>query len=461
MVTHPSQRLAGLCSIFVIGLGFFVYDDQLTKVLGVGLILLVFWRLGWRLGSVVLFLGATLAFGRMLIGSEITSDLPAEKYGIVVDQPQYYSDHVQVIVRVGGGIRWATKVKNRFLELGMGDRVVFSCENEWDESPVLQAWNVKGGCEIWDLDVVERVGPPLSWLTTLRFQMKQSIRRMFPEPAAALVIGMTIGEEGGLPESLRETFRDVGLTHLVALSGFNVTLLFGWMASLSRLLVVRPRMRVTLLLIGGFVFLSFIGWQPSLLRATVMGSLAAVGASLGRKNLTVHLLLIAATLMAISQPSILGSIGFLLSAGSTLGLILWAEAYTGFWNKVGFPRVVAEPLGLTSAAMVAVSPILVGVFGQAAPAALPANLLAGPLVPIIMTGGLVGFVPEQVAAPFVPVPYIAATATARIATAASYIPNPFHEIGPWPIEPHWYGLVLIIILVWIELKPLELSCSSS
>jgi competence protein ComEC len=205
-----------------------------------------------------------------------------------------------------------------------------------------------------------------------------------PATERALLAGFLLGDTRALPEQLVDDFRASGLSHLLAVSGANVAFVLAIVAPLL------GRLRLGARCAGGVAVLVLFGtmtrWEPSVLRASAMAGLAMLATFLGRPADARRLLTLAVTGLLLLDPFLLHSIGFLLSAGASAGIVLFAPAIGA---RLPGPRPVAEALGVTAAAQVGVLPVLVPVFGAVPLVALPANLLAAPAVGPLTVWGLV------------------------------------------------------------------------
>jgi competence protein ComEC len=209
----------------------------------------------------------------------------------------------------------------------------------------------------------------------------------------ALLSGFLVGDTRALPPVVTDEFRAAGLTHLLVVSGENVAFVLALFAPLFRRLGLRGRLAagITVLVLFG----TMTRWEPSVLRAVAMASIALVAGFLGRPTTGLRALLYAATVLLLADPFLLHSVGFGLSCGASLGIALLSQPLAA---RLPGPRFARDTLAVTAAAQVGVAPILVPVFGSMPLVALPANLVAVPLAaPLTMwglaagvAGGLVG-----------------------------------------------------------------------
>lgn len=248
--------------------------------------------------------------------------------------------------------------------------------------------------------LAERQGQPAYQLIfDGKAQALGALARLFPEPHAALLSGILLGVEAGLPSEIKTAFSRTGTSHIVAISGFNVAILVGlFMGLFSRLLRPNRAALVTILIIAGYTVL--VGASASVVRAALMGSLGVVGQRLGRSGGGLNALAFAALVMTAANPMTVWDIGFQLSASATLGLVLYGdrfqnafERWLAHWLPAERAKQGAELAGelflITLAAQVTTLPILLYYFRQLSLITLIANMVILPVQPAVMIlGGL-------------------------------------------------------------------------
>lgn len=233
-----------------------------------------------------------------------------------------------------------------------------------------------------------RAGGPVTRLANgLRRTLAEGAR-VLPARQASLLAGVTLGDDRAQPADMADAFRAAGLTHLLAVSGQNVAFVLVVAAPVLVRLRFGPRLVATLGLLALFALVTRA--EPSVLRATAMASVAALGAALGRPTSTVRALALGTAGLLLVDPLLATSLGFRLSVAGAAGLVVGAAPLE---RALPGPRWLAAPLSVTLAAQVAVAPLLVAAFGSVPLVALPANLLAvpaaGPLMVWGLTAGLV------------------------------------------------------------------------
>ena len=204
----------------------------------------------------------------------------------------------------------------------------------------------------------------------------------------ALLTGFLLGDTRGVPPELTEQFRAAGLTHLTAVSGENVAFVMALFAPLLRRSGLRGRVVLALAVL--VCFGTMTRWEPSVLRAIAMATVALLAGALGRPTTGLRILVLAATALLLIDPFLVHQVGFLLSCGASLGIALFSRPIT---QRLRGPLWMREVLGVTAAAQIGVAPVLIPVFGSMPLVALPANLVAVPLAaPLTMWGLVAGVV---------------------------------------------------------------------
>jgi len=228
------------------------------------------------------------------------------------------------------------------------------------------------------------------------------INGLFAEPQASLVAGILIGQRRSIPQNILDDFNTAGLTHVLAISGYNVSMMiavFGYLCQGAA-----RRWRYAGMFLGVMALVVFTGFSSSVLRAAWMGCIALVAQAVGRKGSAVHLLLLSAAIMVLFSPRmILVDLSFQLSFLSTLGILLFMPKIEAWEQKVlagsftilklKFPRFtwlnkipafMREGFYVTLAAQVFTTPLLFYQFGRFSLIAPIANIFVLPLVPWIM-----------------------------------------------------------------------------
>jgi competence protein ComEC len=206
-----------------------------------------------------------------------------------------------------------------------------------------------------------------------------------PAPEGALVSAMVLGGRVvDLPFSLKDQFARVGLSHALAASGFQVSLILAIVLALTRRL---PKWaQFTIGTIALFLFLGLTGLQPSVCRAVVMGMAVLVAGVVDRRVDTIGSLLFATTLLLVINPLWVADLGFQFSVLATLGLVVtvpWLMPVLT-WLPTGIASAMAVPI----AAFMWTLPLQLQTFGVLSPYSLLVNIVTTPLIVVISLGAV-------------------------------------------------------------------------
>jgi len=221
-------------------------------------------------------------------------------------------------------------------------------------------------------------------LDGVRESLSLPLRRLIGEPEGGIVRGIVLGERASVDADLASAFARSGTSHLLAISGFNMTLVATGVGILARGRI-RPSIAAAATAGAVVAYSVLVGLAPSVLRAALMASVAAAGVAFGRRAATVNALALAIALMLAVDASAIGDVGFLLSAGATAGLLFLGEPLSARLGLV--PKAIREGLATTIAATVPTLPIIAAVFGRISLVSPLANLAAVPLFAPLMLAG--------------------------------------------------------------------------
>ena len=220
----------------------------------------------------------------------------------------------------------------------------------------------------------------------LRHALQKFYENIFSQEDAALLIGIVLGVKGSFSKDFATALQLSGVTHVIAASGMNVTMVSGFFTGMFSQFF--KRQWVVILTITVLIFYCVIsGLQPSILRATIMLVFMLLGQLFGRQYTPLYGLLLAAGSMLLVSPTLLWDIGFQLSFASTLG-IMYIKPHIPVLPLIG------EDVTTTISAQLATLPILLGSFGTYGLLSVVVNALVLWTIPPLMVlggvGGLVG-----------------------------------------------------------------------
>lgn len=234
------------------------------------------------------------------------------------------------------------------------------------------------------------------WLELWRQRFIAGIRNALPPPLSDFALGLLIGARSLLPKDLQTQLTLVGLSHLVAVSGYNLTILVTAIDRPLRRLSKYLATAGSLWLILGFMLVS--GFSASVVRAAVVAGLALITRHYGRKPHPLTLIALAATATAFYRPEYLwADVGWQLSFLAFFGIMVLAPAIQARFRPNWLTAIVTESL----AAQILTLPLIAIVFNQLSLIAPLANLIILPLVPLAMlcafVAGLAGMLAPAIA----------------------------------------------------------------
>ncbi len=289
----------------------------------------------------------------------------------------------------------------RYPSSNIGVRVRFSCSLEapafidsFDYPTYLAIRGTYAVCRVAEVPLVVGLADPSPGLAlaTLRQTIIQTIGQHLPEPESTLLAGLLIGR-AEFSQLWKARFLATGTTHMVAASGFNITLVILAVFGLLTWLGVRRQHAFWLLLIAIAVYAVLAGLEPSVVRAATMGALVLTSRQVGRKTSMRNIVLLAVAVMLAFEPRLLlGDVGFQLSVISTIALI-WLSPHIMqrlTWLPTNWE--IRDTFGSTLTATLCTLPIVILSFGQVSLVGPFVNLLALPFVELAMSVGVMGVV---------------------------------------------------------------------
>ena len=201
--------------------------------------------------------------------------------------------------------------------------------------------------------------------------------------------GLLTGSRKGIPADLMESFNATGLTHIIAISGYNITIVIAIMSSLLFWLPLRWRFVPSILAIA--IFTLFVGASAAVVRAAIMGILGLIALRSERISNVRLTLLWTAFFMLLWNPKYLWyDAGFQLSFLSVIGLVEIGPKLERYFTKVPQLLGIREALQMTVAAQISTAPLILFLFGRVSLISPIANVLVAPAIPFAMLFGFVG-----------------------------------------------------------------------
>jgi competence protein ComEC len=230
----------------------------------------------------------------------------------------------------------------------------------------------------------------------VREGVRQAVSPVGDEPEA-LVPALVDGDDGRVSDKVEEDFRRSGLTHLMAVSGTNLTIVLAVVMAVGRAAGIRRR---GLWLLGALSIIAFVLLarpDPSVIRAAAMGAVGVAALGFGVRG-GVRALAWAVVGLLFLDPWLSRSAGFILSATATAGILLLAPPFARRLER-WMPRWCALAIAVPIAAQLVCTPAIAAISGQISLVAVVANLLAAPAVAPATVAGLLGGLVALVSVP--------------------------------------------------------------
>lgn len=224
------------------------------------------------------------------------------------------------------------------------------------------------------------------WFASVRTASKLAVRGVDSD-SAALVLGLSIGDDSLVTSDLSDAMQITSLTHLMAVSGANCAIVIGAIYLLLYRFAIKTRVVVAILALAAYVLL--VGAQPSVLRAAIMSSAVLIAYAIGRQVSAIGALALSVILLLVLSPDLATNYGFVLSVLATAGILIASpKFYELFCRRL--PKPVAMALAVSCGAQLFCFPVLLGLQGGVPTYSLLANLICEPLVSPITVLGLIG-----------------------------------------------------------------------
>ncbi|MBI5530440.1 MAG: ComEC/Rec2 family competence protein [Candidatus Doudnabacteria bacterium] len=237
-----------------------------------------------------------------------------------------------------------------------------------------------------------QLNPAKEALLKIKQLFVKQLGLLFTEPQNSLLLGILIGAKKNLPVGIVDNFNATGTSHIIAISGFNITIMISALAVLARLLGRKFSFWFTVFVIIAFVVIT--GASASVVRAAIMGFLLLLSFNIGRQYSVGPALFFAALVMLVVNPKILfWDVGFQLSFAATLGIVYFSPLFGIIFSKAPEAWGAKTLLLTTFAAIISTMPLILYNFQRLSLSAPLANLLILPIVPWAMLFGFLSIVP--------------------------------------------------------------------
>lgn len=321
--------------------------------------------------------------------------------GVIDTNPKFALTSTEFVLKiVDGSLRGRVLVRSEsFRDFKYGDTLTLSGKielPEGDYARYLEKERVRGIIAFpKQIDKIGEGGGNMikSRLYAFKNRLQVSFEKYFGPKSAAFLSGITLGSKAGFDKSFKEALQRSGTSHVVALSGYNLSVI-AWVAMSAFLFFVKRRFAViaTSILILGFVFMT--GAEASVVRAAILALVVIFAKEYGRAHDVKNAIIFSALIMVLANPKILVfDIGFQLSFLAFIGLVYlvpalrrvlgWENASLNFIRGGGFLNW-RDNLLATFSAQIMVAPVLVLQFGFVSLTSIITNVLVLWAIPYTM-----------------------------------------------------------------------------
>jgi competence protein ComEC len=394
--------------------------------------------------------------------------------GIVTENPDKRIYNQQLIVSVMGQKTNILVTVPKELEIFYGDKVKIFGILETPENFITEAgreFNYKRYLANKDIYFVVRNanieiishnnGNKLkSELYKIRNSFMKNIEKAISPPESFLASGLLLGARGGFDNNMREKFIETGTIHIVALSGYNISVISGNIISFLGLFLSQIFSSI-LAIILILLFILMTGATATAVRAGIMAGIILLARITGRNYLAGRALIIAGLLMICYDLRVVTDLSFQLSFLATGGILFIMPKIINWFRFLPIRFKIRETVATTFSATIAVLPILLYSTGIFSIISLPANVLILPIIPVTMffsfLGGIFGYVLPIVAIPFAFIAQLLLSYILFIVNFFSSLPFASFSIQSFPLI-----LTIIIYLFlfwWVFRKQKQLTIS--
>ncbi|GEM_PF-791183 len=410
---HISRLWMYTAAAFLIGSAvafiFTVPASLLIVLLCLGIVVLFgcIWFRKWVVLPFILVISA-MCFG-WLHGEAQTSvneyagvlSKPTEFEGRVVEAPDVRADKIVLTILPDGHrqkiVAWLAPTD----EYTYGDRVWFV--GRLQAPAVFETFNYKAYLAAQGVTAVSfrprlvvlaqaSAWHPITWILKVKEYAQNQIRARVGNKQSGVVIAMLIGGKAGLSQELQDQFAAAGLSHILVVSGFNISLLVGLVIAASFYIGKKAAFVLGVILLIFFYFLT--GGGASIMRAVWMGLLLLITLQVGRLYTALPALLTVAACMVYANPLVLAyDASFQLSFAATAGILYGAPLLEHLTEKLPNPFSIKSIFLITCLANFSVLPIVLFHFGGASIIAPITNIIVLPFVPLLMLLGACAVIP--------------------------------------------------------------------
>lgn len=261
----------------------------------------------------------------------------------------------------------------------------------FDYSQYLKTLNIYGTIKVEESKIINKnqLSPILISINNIKEKMIDNANRNMPKRTANLLLGILIGERDNIQEDIIESFRTANLSHILAVSGAHTSYIILGITYLISKSKTPKRIGYIITIINLLIFIIITGAGYSVVRACIM-AIVVIGAKICyRKENFFTSICISLIIILIQNPFAINDIGLKLSFMGTAGIVIFNKSITNFFIKLKIKQKIAEALSVTFSAQLMIMPITILNFNTISLTFFISNILASPLLGIIIIFGFI------------------------------------------------------------------------
>lgn len=261
----------------------------------------------------------------------------------------------------------------------------------FDYSQYLKTLNIYGTIKVEESKIINKnqLSPILISINNIKEKMIDNANRNMPKRTANLLLGILIGERDNIQEDIIESFRTANLSHILAVSGAHTSYIILGITYLISKSKTPKRIGYIITIINLLIFIIITGASYSGVRACIM-AIVVIGAKICyRKENFFTSICISLIIILIQNPFAINDIGLKLSFMGTAGIVIFNKSITNFFIKLKIKQKIAEALSVTFSAQLMIMPITILNFNTISLTFFISNILASPLLGIIIIFGFI------------------------------------------------------------------------
>lgn len=261
----------------------------------------------------------------------------------------------------------------------------------FDYSQYLKTLNIYGTIKVEESKIINKnqLSPILISINNIKEKMIDNANKNMPKRTANLLLGILIGERDNIQEDIIESFRTANLSHILAVSGAHTSYIILGITYLISKSKTPKRIGYIITIINLLIFIIITGASYSVVRACIM-AIVVIGAKICyRKENFFTSICISLIIILIQNPFAINDIGLKLSFMGTAGIVIFNKSITNFFIKLKIKQKIAEALSVTFSAQLMIMPITILNFNIISLTFFISNILASPLLGIIIIFGFI------------------------------------------------------------------------